>query len=149
MQRKLYFRIRLAELANELGHDLIASCRDKANPEQTNFSVCGQTCPMNGLLQLDNCGGSVSRKANPAAVGFCFTAVPLEERNTDLFLKRLDLEREGRLTEMNQLCSTTDVQSLGDGEKGFDVAGFHLPLYLGIKSQDINNSILQITLLGV
>ena len=149
MQRKLYFRIRLAELANELGHDLIASCRDKANPEQTNFSVCGQTCPTNCLLQLDNCGSSVVPKGESCRSKFCFAAVPVEEFDADLFLKRLDLEREGRLTEMNQLCSTTDVQSLGDGEKGFDVAGFHLPLYLGIKSQDINNSILQITLLGV
>ena len=125
MQRKLYFRIRFPELANELGHDLIASRRDKADPEQTNFSVCCQTCPTYGLLQLDNCGSSVVPKCESRRREFRFTAVPLEEFDADFFFKRLDLEREGRLAEMNQLCSTTEVQSFGDGEKGSDVAEFH------------------------
>ena len=128
MQRKLYFRIRFPELANELGHDLIASRRDKANPEQTNFSVCGQTCPADGLLQLNDCGSSVVPKCESRRREFRFTAVPLEEFDANLFLKRLDLERESWLAEMNQLCSTTEVQSFGDREKGSDVAEFHLTI---------------------
>src|ERR1700677_1383218 len=128
MQRKLYFRIRFPELANELGHDLIASRRDKADPEQTNFSVCCQTCPTYGVLQLDDCGSSVVPKCESRRREFRFTAVSLEEFDAYFFLKRLDLEREGRLAEMNQLCSTTEVQSLCDGEKGFDVAEFHLTI---------------------
>ena len=114
MQRELNFRIRLPELANELRHDLIASRRDKANPEQANFSVCGQTCPTDGQLQLKDCGRSVVPKSESRRGEFCFTAVPFEEFEIHLFLKHLDLERECRLAEMNQLCSTTEVQSLGN-----------------------------------
>jgi hypothetical protein len=128
MQRELYFRIRFPELANELGHDLIASRRDEANPKQTNFSVCRQTCPTYGLLQLNDCGSSVVTKCESRRREFRFTAVPLEEFDADFFLKRLDLERESWLAEMNQLCSTTEVQSFGDREKGSDVAEFHLTI---------------------
>ena len=139
MQRKLDFRIGLPELANELGHDFIARRRDKANPEQTNFSVCCQTCPTDGLLQLNDCSSSCCSK-------FCLTAVPLEEFDANLFLKHLDLERECRLTEMNQLCSTTEVQSIGDGEKGFDVAELHLTILFanqitGHKTFNFTNNI--------
>ena len=133
MQRELYFRIRLPELANELGHDLVASRRDKANPEQTDFSVCCQTRPTDGLLQLNDCGSGVVPKGGSRRGELRFTAIPFEEFDANLFLKRLDLERESRLAEMNQLCSTTEVQSLGDGEKGFDVAEFHPTILFAIQ----------------
>ena len=74
------------------------------------------------------------------------TAVPLEEFDANLLLKRLDLERKSRLAEMNQLCSTTEVQSIGDGEKGFDVAELHLTILFanqitGHKTFNFTNNI--------
>ena len=81
------------------------------------FPVGGESCPTNRLVQLRDDSRGILTKGETSRCKRGLAPVPLEEPDADLLLKCSYLKAQGRLAEMNQLRSTSEVQSLGYGKK--------------------------------
>jgi hypothetical protein len=118
-------RVLAAEGENDGGDQIDGGGGDEADAEVAGFSAGDTLGAEFGVAEQVEDGGGVAMQGFTGGSEGYAAAIAEKKLDAELGLKLLDMRGESGLGEMQEGCGAREVEGVGDGEEGLEMAQFH------------------------